>query len=204
MNVGIYIYDDAEVLDFAGPFEVFSTASRLSGPGERFNVFLVGETGGTVTARGGFRVTPGYAIGDCPPIDLLIVAGGVHTREMQNSAAIRWIARTASRSAIAASVCTGAFLLAKAGVLTRQRVTTHWEDIPDLRRAYPDLDVVENLRWVDAGDVVTSGGISAGIDMSLYLVGRTRSRELAVRTARQMEFDWTAPEQEPDAPDKRP
>ena len=87
-------------------------------------------------------------------------------------------------------MCTGAFLLAEAGVLTDQRVTTHWEDIPDLKRAYPALDVVEGARWVDDG-IVTSAGISAGIDMSLYLVAKLRARELALRTARQMEFDWT-------------
>ncbi|MEO1619529.1 MAG: DJ-1/PfpI family protein, partial [Cyanobacteria bacterium J06632_3] len=92
---------------------------------------------------------------------------------------------------LVASVCTGAFLLAEAGVLSTQKVTTHWEDIPDLRKSYPKLDVLENQRWVDEGTIITSGGISAGIDMSLHLVGKTHGLELAEKTAKQMEFEWT-------------
>jgi transcriptional regulator GlxA family with amidase domain len=102
-----------------------------------------------------------------------------------------WINRAASYTQITASVCTGAFLLAKAGVLTTQRVTTHWEDQDDLKSAFPSLDVISNVRWVDEGSVVTSAGISAGIDMSLHLVSRIAGLSLAERTARQMEFDWT-------------
>lgn len=98
---------------------------------------------------------------------------------------------TAKEAKLVASVCPGAFLLAEAGLLDSLRVTTHWEDIPDLRKNYPNLTVLESKRWVDQGAIVTSGGISAGIDMSLHLVGRLYSSELAERTAKQMEFDWT-------------
>jgi transcriptional regulator GlxA family with amidase domain len=191
MNVGIYIYDQAEVLDFSGPFEVFSTASRICTSGAPFNVFLVSETGGTVKARGGYSVNPSYGFHNHPGIDVLIVVGGVHTEEISKTRVLDWIAEKAKKAKIVASVCTGAFLLAEARILTTQNVTTHWEDIPDLRASYPDLTVLESYRWVDEGLVVTSGGISAGIDMSLHLVSRLHNSALAEKTARQMEFCWT-------------
>lgn len=194
MNVGIYIYDQAEVLDFAGPFEVFSTANRLvrgSVSDKPFNVFLVGETGNAVAARGGFSVNPAYGFHNHPKIDVLVVVGGMHTDEMQKLSVSQWIAKTAEQASLVASVCTGIFLLAAAKVVDTQRVTTHWEDISDLRLAYPQLNVLEQTPWVDEGCLVTSAGISAGIDMSLHLVHRLYSLELAIKTARQMEFDWS-------------
>lgn len=191
MNIGIYIYDQAEVLDFSGPFEVFSTSSRVNKSGEPFCVFLVSETGKTVTARAGFSVNPSFGFHDHPQIDLLIVAGGVHTEEIKKPKVLNWVATTAKNAKLVASVCTGAFLLAEAGVLSNQNVTTHWEDIPDLQKNYPRLQVHANRRWVDEGDIVTSAGISAGIDMSLHLVSKLHSKELAEKTAKQIEFDWT-------------
>lgn len=191
MKVGIYIYDEAEVLDFSGPFEVFSTASRLSSTPDPFQVFLVGETGHPVIARAGFEVNPHYGFANHPSIDLLIVVGGVHTAEMKKPAVLEWIRETAKQAKLVASVCTGAFLLAEAGVLASHKVTTHWEDIADLRQGYPNLEVLGDQRWVDEGDIVTSGGISAGIDMSLHLVAKTHGTALAEKTARQMEFEWT-------------
>jgi len=189
LNLGIYLYDNAEVLDFAGPFEVFSTANRLAAE-PVFNVFLVGETGATIHARGGFQVNPTYGFSDHPAIDVLIVVGGVHICELSKPRVLRWVAGVAAQARLVASVCTGAFILAKAGVLQQETVTTHWEDIADLRRDFPALDVQENVHWVDQGRIVTSAGISAGIGMSLHMVGRLAGRELAERTARQMEFDW--------------
>lgn len=191
MNIGIYIYDQAEVLDFSGPFEVFTTASRICPSGEPFTVFLVGETGQVVTARGAYKVIPTYGFHNHPPVDVLVVVGGVHTEEMHKPNVIDWISQQAKKAKLVASVCTGAFLLAQAEILTTQNVTTHWEDIPDLRASYPDLTVHGSTRWVDEGSVVTSGGISAGIDMSLHLVSRLHSAELAEKTARQMEYNWT-------------
>lgn len=188
MNLGIYIYDDAEVLDFAGPFEVFSTAKRLAQAD--WNIFLLAETAGPVQARGGFPVCPHFTIDDHPPIDVLLVAGGVHTGELEKPSVIEWIANVASNAERVASVCTGAFLLAEAGRLDGLPVTTHREDIPDLKARYPALEVLENQRWVNRGNTTTSGGISAGIDMSLFLVSELASPELAERTARQMEYRW--------------
>ncbi|MEO1069945.1 MAG: DJ-1/PfpI family protein [Cyanobacteria bacterium J06638_6] len=178
------------MLDFAGPFEVFSTASRVCTDGHPFTAFLVSQTGGMVTARAGFRVATDYGFDHHPAIDVLIVVGGVHTAEMLKPPVMAWIAQQAKTATLVASVCTGAFLLAAAQVITTEPVTTHWEDIPDLRQQFPNLDVKEGTRWVDAETVVTSGGISAGIDMSLYLVSRLHSQTLAEQTARQMEFDW--------------
>lgn len=191
MNVGIFIYDQAEVLDFSGPFEVFATANRFVSSDEAIHVYLIGETGSEVTARAGYKVTPHYGIENHPPIDVLVVVGGVHHQQMQNTHVLDWITQEAKTASIVASVCTGAFLLAQAGVITQQKVTTHWEDIDELRSLFPQLTVVENVRWVEDGSLVTSAGISAGIDMSLYLVSRTHGLALAEKTARQMDFDWT-------------
>ena len=191
MNIGIYLYDQAEVLDFSGPFEVFSTASRVCEGSTPFNVFLVSESGEAVVARAGYTVLPDYGFSDHPDIDVLIIAGGVHKDEMAKAKVMEWIARQSRHASLVASVCTGAFLLAKAQVLKEHKVTTHWEDIADLRSQFPKLNVIENVRWVDEGEIVTSAGISAGIDMSLHLVSRLHNHELAERTARQMDFSWT-------------
>lgn len=190
MNIGIYIYDDAEVLDFSGPFEVFSTASRLSDPPGMFNVFLIAQQTHPVTARAGYRVVPHCSIDDHPALDVLIVVGGVHTAELTKPTVIEWVARTAESTPLVASVCTGAFILAQAGLLSGLDATTHWEDQQALKTTFPDVNVISNQRWVDQGKFVTSGGISAGIDMSLHLVARLTSSALAEKTAHQMEYDW--------------
>ncbi|WP_151173832.1 DJ-1/PfpI family protein [Pseudoalteromonas ruthenica] len=191
MNVGIYIYDQAEVLDFSGPFEVFSTASRVCKNDNPFDAFLVSESGNAISARAGYRVMPNYGFNDHPMMDVLIVAGGVHSNEIGKSQVMEWISQQSTNASITASVCTGAFLLAKAKVLKEHKVTTHWEDMANLRSKFPQLNVIENVRWVDEGNIITSGGISAGIDMSLHLVSRLHSNDLAEKTARQMDFSWT-------------
>jgi len=193
--IGIYLFDEVEVLDFAAPFEVFSTATRMSARlrPERpppFEVSLIGDRQRTVMARGGFPVLPHSTLGDHRKLDVLIVPGGVVTAELGRPDVIEWIARTAPGTELTASICTGAFLLAKAGLLDGCRVTTHWEDMDDLRRQFPALKVEAGARWIDEGTVVTSAGISAGIDVSLHLVERLAGEELALRTARQMDYDW--------------
>jgi len=189
-RVAILLFDNVEVLDFAGPYEVFTTATRVAQQ-PVFEVMTVAAEPNAVRARAGLVVRADYALHAHPPVDLLIVPGGVVTAALASPALIDWIAAVASQSRLTASVCTGAFLLAKAGVIDTQTVTTHWEDIDDLRAGWPSLRVVDGVRWVDQGRIVTSAGISAGIDMSLHLVERSAGRELALRTARQMDFDWT-------------
>lgn len=192
VNVGIYIFDNVEVLDFAGPYEVFTCASRVHrGEPALFNVFTIGETQDTIHARAGLKLTPEVTIDNHPPIDCLIIPGGVVDAELKKEAVIAWIRQQSFTTTITTSVCTGAFLLAKAGLLTDKSATTHWEDIADLRSMFPQLAVKEGVRWVDEGPIVSSAGISAGIDMCLHLVERLADRTLAERTAKQLAFDWT-------------
>ncbi|GLT13687.1 DJ-1/PfpI family protein [Vibrio algivorus] len=189
MNIGIYIYDNAEVLDFSGPYEVFTTANRVCSPSP-FNAFLIAENLQPVKARSGFNVLPHYDISNHPKLDTLIVVGGDHTQEINNELAIDWISKQGQTVPLITSVCTGAFLLAKAGILQTHKATTHWEDIADLRQQFPLLEVLENVRWVQDGNRISSGGISAGIDMSLFIVSELTSIETAEATAKQMEFRW--------------
>jgi transcriptional regulator GlxA family with amidase domain len=194
LEVGILIFPEVEVLDFAGPFEVFSVAARIAGRVAGihfpFNVTLVGAGGAAVRARHGMDVLPHAGFADAPRFDLLIVPGGVVDQPLGDSATLDWIRAQDRGTALTASVCTGAFILAKAGLLDGLAVTTHWEDIADLRAAHPDLDVREDVPYVDQGRIVTSAGISAGIGMSLHLVGRALGVEMAKATARQMQFEW--------------
>ena len=127
---------------------------------------------------------------DHPPLDVLIVPGGVVDAEMERPEVMAWLQRVAPATSVTASVCTGAFLLGQAGLLQGKQATTHWEDLAELRRLFPDVEVVEGRRWVDLGSIVTSAGISAGIDMSLHLVARLAGAELARKTAHQMQYDW--------------
>lgn len=188
LQIGIVIYDDAEVLDFAGPYEVFSTAARLCDT-PPWQVSLISEHR-KVIARGGFPVQSHFTLADHPSLDVLLVSGGVHTSAMENPLLLKALREAGVSARWVTSVCTGAFLLAEAGLLTNQRVTTHWEDIADLRQRFPTLDVQENVRWVEDGNRLTSAGISAGIDMSLHLVEKLHSRKLAEGTARQMDYAW--------------
>jgi len=191
-TVGILGFDEVEALDFVGPYEVFTTAERVAareGCGNLFRVISISQQP-SFTASAGLTMLadchPRYA----PRLDLLIIPGGV-TREAEKDAEINaWLQEQVTRVSVIASVCTGVFLLAKANLIQGREVTTHWEDVADLRSKYPSLKVVEGVRWVDSGTLVTSAGISAGIDMSLHLVERLVSRELAELTAHQMDYLW--------------
>lgn len=196
ISIGIYVFDNMEVLDFAGPYEVFTTATRVAqaNQGENarvFEVFTISSDGQPVKARAGLKVIPDYSFADQPLIDVLVVPGGVVSAELARPEVIKWIQRTDAGTQLTASVCTGAMLLGKAGLLDRRSATTHWEDTAELQSMFTNVKVVTGVRWVDEDNIVTSAGISAGIDMSLHLVERLGNRELAELTARQMEFDWT-------------
>jgi putative intracellular protease/amidase len=185
-NLAILIFEDVEVLDFCGPFEVFSVANRFTDPAA-FNVFTVAEKAGPALTRGGLNVNPHHRLADCPPPDVLLVPGGQGTRkEMHNPALIEWIKQASTKAELVLSVCTGALLLAKAGLLDGLEATTHHGAIELLREVAPTTTVHADRRFVDNGLVVCSAGIAAGIDMSLHVVGRLLRREVAEKTARQM------------------
>ncbi len=186
------MYDDVEVLDVAGPFEVFSVATRLgrrlrpAGP-PPFAVSLVSRDGAPVRARGSFAMTPDHAIAAAPAFELVLVPGGVADEVERDPAVTAWVRRAAASAEVTASVCTGAFVLAAAGLLDGREATTHWEDAADLAERYPSVLVRPERRWIDLGDVATSAGISAGIDLALHLVARFEGEELAHAAARQMD-----------------
>lgn len=193
-SIGIFAFNDVEVLDFAGPYEVFTTASRVHAlqtttQTPLFQVHCITQTIEPIKARAGLVILPDTMTSQTPPLDLLIIPGGVVTKEFNNQSTIEWIKKMSTTVPIVASVCTGAFLLAQAGLLHNKQVTTHWEDCRELQTMFPQLIVDGSQRWIDHGHIVTSAGISAGIDMSLHLVERLVHRELAVQTARQMQYD---------------
>lgn len=189
-NLAILLFDDVEVLDFCGPFEVFSVACRFVEP-VPFRVVTVAENLAPVIARNGLSVNPNHLFGDCPQPDVLVVPGGKGTRtQMHNPVLIDWIRETSEKSELVLSVCTGALLLAKAGLLAGLEVTTHHVAIEELRQLAPDSIVHSDRRFVDNGRVICSAGIAAGIDMSLHVVARLLGREVAQRTSQQMEYPW--------------
>ncbi len=193
IRIAILVFDDVEVLDFAGPYEVFTTASRVHGRSHPetaplFDVVCVSQGGQPIRARAGLKVLPEHSFTSCPKPEVLIVPGGVVIATMRCTDTLHWIADSSAKASITASICTGVFLLAACGVVTNEDVTTHWEDIADLREQFPALTVREGIRWVDNGGLVTSAGISAGIDMSLHLVGRLNGVDSAHKTALQMAY----------------
>ena len=194
-NVGIFVFDDVEVLDFAGPFEVFSrvrlepgVASRRSDASAPFNVFTVAARPGSVTATGGLVIQPAHTFADVPRIDLLIVPGGFGTRPLlEDASSIEWIRRASASAQQTMSVCTGSLLLAKAGLLAGRRATTHWGALELLGSIDPSIHVEHSVRAVHDG-VHSSAGISAGIDMALDVVEQLHGREVADETARYIEY----------------
>jgi transcriptional regulator GlxA family with amidase domain len=190
-NVAILIFDEVEVLDFCGPFEVFGVTG-LRAQGERpFRVYTVAESAGPVLARNGLSVNPTYTIADCPPPDLLLLPGGQGTRrEIHNEALINWIRDQAGRVELLLSVCTGALLLARAGLLEGLAATTHFGAVDELKALAPNTRLCPDERYIDNGKIVLSAGVSAGIDMSLYVVQRLLGAEQARETARHMQYDY--------------
>ena len=194
-NVGILIFPDVEVLDFCGPFEVFASTSlppQTDGDPETrlFEVFTIAERAELVACRGGLLVQPNHTLDDHPPLELVVIPGGYGTlREQENPVILDWITRQRRTGALTTSVCTGAFLLGAAGLLDGLRATTHWTTIDGLRTHLPATDVLADVRIVDEGEIITSAGVSAGIDMALHVVRRLHGDEVARRTARDMEYD---------------
>lgn len=201
-RVGILIFDDVEVLDFCGPFEVFSVARSVGEHADGnglFEVVTIAEEDRIINCRGGLMVKPHFTTEGHPPLDILVVPGGQGTRrERLNNTLLDWIASQHSQTEITASVCTGAFLLAERGFLDGKRATTHWNSVEWMRSQYPEVEMLSDTRVVDEGRIITSAGISAGIDMSLQLVGRLHGAEVAAWTARRMEYESEFVPQVPD------
>lgn len=193
-TVGILIFDEVEVLDFCGPFEVFSVAAAVGSDEEKlFQVFTVGRTAQTIRTRGGMSVTPHVGMADVDALDILLVPGGQGTRPLvHDEAVISWIRVRASTAELVLSVCTGALLLGKAGLLDGLAATTHHGALELLQKIAPQTTVRGDVRYVDNGRVITSGGIAAGIDMSLHVVARLLGNDHAAATARHMEYPWQA------------
>ncbi len=188
-NVAILIFDDVEVLDFCGPFEVFGVTGRNE-PSQPFRVFTVAASS-PVIARNGLSVNPHYTLENCPAAEVLLVPGGWGTRrEMHNTTLVDWVRQRAATTELILSVCTGALILGKAGLLDGLEATTHAGAIDLLRETVPLCRVTPTRRYVDNGRVITSAGISAGIDMSLHVVGRLLGTPVAEETARYMEYRW--------------
>jgi transcriptional regulator GlxA family with amidase domain len=195
-NVGIFVFDGVEVLDFAGPFEVFSRTrlspgldSRRSDETAPFEVFTVAAVPGIVTATGGLRIEPRHTFETSPRIDLLVVPGGFGTRALVNDPdTLDWIRRVAEHSERLTSVCTGALLLAAAGLLRDRPATTHWGALDLLGQIDPSIQVERSVRMVHDGAVTTSAGVSAGIDMAIDVVRRMFGNDVAADVVRYMEY----------------
>jgi transcriptional regulator GlxA family with amidase domain len=191
ITTGILLYERMEELDFAGPFEVFGMAAKLGGGGDR--VITVAETTEPVAAFNGLRVVPDHGFADAPDLDVIVVPGGLGSREqVNNPVLIDWLRKASDRCRWVTSVCTGTLLLHEAGVARGKRVTTHWSFIEALRER-GDVTVLEGRRYVRDGNLVTSAGVSAGIDMSLWLVGQIYDIEHARNVQRMMEYDPAPP-----------
>ena len=187
MTICFYLQDGVEVLDFAGPMEVFSYAG--------FKVFTVSRKKEPITAQGILKIMPDYSIDDAPPADILAFFGGNAGNATTDEAVISWVRNRIPSTQYFFSVCTGAFIMGKAGILDSLTATTFHASIESLQKAQPKTRVLANVRWVDNGHVITTAGISAGIDGALHLVTRLKGEELAKETAAYMEYDKWIPNQ---------
>lgn len=201
-DVAIFLFDDVEVLDFAGPYEVFSVAGLRTLPQKPFNVFTVAEKS-PIIARNGLTIIPDYLLKDCPLAPIFLVPGGGgyradgtpfgSRREMHNPVVLEWVQKQANFAELSLSVCTGALILGQAGVLEGLKATTHFKALEGLRAISPHIEVIENIRYVDNGKVILSAGVSAGIDMSYYVVSKLLGEELANEAAQYAQYDYWPP-----------
>jgi transcriptional regulator GlxA family with amidase domain len=195
-NVAIFLFQGVELLDFAGPADVFQQA------GPAYKVYTVAESAEPIVSQGFVKVVPQYSIQDCPKPDLLVIPGGNTSAPLDSPDVLEWVKRTSGESELTMSVCTGAFILAKAGLLDGKQATTHWSQLARLRNAAPNIEVLDKVRFVDAGKIVTTAGVSAGIDGALHVVDRLSGRSAATWTASAMQYKWDRPSEPNLAPSK--
>jgi transcriptional regulator GlxA family with amidase domain len=190
-TIGILIFDGAEELDFVGPWEVFTMAAKL---GYDVRAVTIAERAEPVRCAKEMRVIPDCAIADAPALDVVLVPGGQGTRtEVENPVPIDWLRKLGPQLRWVTSVCTGALLLCEAGFARGKRVTTHWAFVEELRKRYPDVEVLERVRYVRDGNLCTAAGVSAGIDLALWLTGQLFGVDAARKTQRMMEYDPAPP-----------
>jgi transcriptional regulator GlxA family with amidase domain len=189
ITTGMLIFDDAEELDFVGPWEVFTMARHVK-PDDR--VVTIAPTLEPVRCAKGMRVVPDHAFADAPELDVVLVPGGIGTRrEVDNPVLIDWLRKAGARCSWVTSVCTGSLLLHEAGFAKGKRITTHWGFVPALRES--GAEVLERVRYVRDGNLVTAAGVSAGIDMALWLLGQIHGVPVARQVQRAMEYDPAPP-----------
>ena len=192
-NVGIYLFNKVELLDFAGPYEVFSTAAELNDR-KQFRVFTISEDGGAIKSVNGLIVIPDYSFSNHPKIDILIIPGGEGTKaEIKKKKVMEWIDRTQGSAEIMATVCSGARIPAVLGLLDGLEATTHQSVIDDVKKLAPNVTIDHTKRFIDNGKIMTSGGISAGIDLSLHIVKKLCGEDTAQKTMEFMEYGEAAP-----------
>ena len=191
--IGVYLFDGAEELDFAGPWEVLGTWS-VGFPDDGVTLFTVAREAGMVTSAKGLRVLPDHSWGSAPAVDVLVVPGGVGVHALlEDDAVLSWVQSHADAGALVTSVCTGALLLAAAGLLAGRPATTWWGRLDRLAELDPTIEVRPDDRFVDSGEIVTAAGVSAGIDMALHLVARLHSVERAREVRRTIQYDPAPP-----------
>jgi len=196
-SIGIVIFDDAEELDFVGPWEVFTMANEVSGReglALPFSPMMIAEKNEPVRCRKGMRVLPDRTTAQVETLDVLLIPGGMGTRrEVKNEALLAWVSKISSSAEWVTSVCTGTLILAAAGPAKGKRVTTHWGFVEQLRARGEVAEVLEDVRYVRDGNLVTAAGVSAGIDMALWLTGQILTPEFARKVQRAMEYEPAPP-----------
>lgn len=192
-NVAIVIYENAEILDFAGPAEVLSAAGNFAGEGgtSALNLYLVARKTDAITAQGFIKLVPQYSIDNAPAPDFVVIPGGNSSNLSNDPEMMKWLGRVTSKSEATLTVCTGAFPLAKTGVFDGMTITTFFGAIEGLQAIAPKARVEQGRRFVDNGRYITTAGVSAGIDGALHLAARLFGRRVADQTARYMEYHWT-------------
>ena len=193
MNIGVALFEGAEELDWAGPWEVLA-AWALQWPDDGVHVFTLAREDRPVTCAKGLRVLPDETWETAPPLDVLVYPGGRGTRrELQDEAVLDWIRDLAAGDTVVASVCTGSLVLATAGLLDGKPATTHWGSLELLPTLGREIEVRPDDRFVDNGNILTAAGVSAGIDMALHLVARLHSTERAREVRRYIQYDPEPP-----------
>ncbi len=189
-NVAIFIFEDVEVLDFAGPFEVFNVTGEVTDSAP-FNTYTVALTEKPIKARGKLSINPQYSIDNCPTPDIILLPGGDGRRRlMKDERVLNWIAKHVGNLEKLLSVCTGAFYIAHSELLNGLSATTHHGAFAEFKETFTDVELIEDKRYVENGKIITAGGISAGIDMSLYVVEKLWGKEILALTLEEMEWQW--------------